>query len=385
MIGRLPGTAHKPRVAVVRAHQANPWELAPWERLRDSFDVRVIASDAGAFDTSRVDLPIARPRTVRGALPGGAIGDVLARVPGDRYIGLAGELAGADVVHSQELGNWYSAQAAKLRPRLGFKLALTVWETLPFVGAYRNVRTRPYRRTVLQATDLFLAATERARAALILEGAPEERIRVAPPGVDLERFGGAAASAEAPAEHLIVSPGRLVWEKGHQDLLRAVAAIRRGVVGDGVAPPRVLIVGAGPEAKRLGSYARELGIADRVELRSFVPYDDMPSVYASASGMVLGSIPTWSWEEQFGMVLAEAMAARLPIVASTAGAIPEVTGGAARYFAPGDWLGLARTLCDGPLRETPATRCDYPAALTEKYSLDAAATRLAAAYAELLR
>ena len=65
---------------------------------------------------------------------------------------------------------------------------LTVWETLPFLDAYRNVRTRPYRRLTLEAADLFLAATERARDALLLEGADPDRIRVAPPGIDQERF-----------------------------------------------------------------------------------------------------------------------------------------------------------------------------------------------------
>lgn len=384
MISRLPATPHKPRVAVVRAHQANPWELAPWQRLSDRFDVRVIASDAGQFDTGKLDLPIDRPRTVRGLLPKGKAGDLLARVPGDRYLGLEEQLGDTEIVHSQELGYWYSMQAARLRPRLGYKLALTVWETLPFRDAYRNVRTRPYRRAVLEAADLFLAVTERARAALLLEGAPEEKIRVAAPGIDLERFGRAVAPGPAPTEHLIVSPGRLVWEKGHQDVLRAVAAIRRGIVGDAVPAPRVLIVGAGAEGKRLTAYARELGVEDRVELRSFVPYSEMPGIYAGASCMVLASIPIWSWEEQFGMVLAEGMAARLPIVASTSGAIPEVTGGAARYFAPGDWLGLARELCDGPLRRQPGTRQDYPVELTDRYSLDAAAGRLAAAYDELL-
>jgi glycosyltransferase involved in cell wall biosynthesis len=384
MIRRLPASTHKPRVVVVRGHQANPWELGPWQRLRDSYDVSVVGSDADQFDTAGVDLPVKRPRTVRGLLPRGRAGDLLTRVPGDRYLKLKDELRGADVVHSQELGYWYSMQAAKLRAELGFKLVVNVWETLPFLDAYRNVRTRPYRRAVLDAVDLFLPATERARAALLLEGAPEDRIRVAAPGVDLDRFGAAAASAQAPAEHLIVSPGRLVWEKGHQDVLRAVAALRRGVVGDGVPAPRVLIVGAGGEEGRLAAYARELGIEDRVELRPFVPYDEMPGVFASASCMVLASIPIWSWEEQFGMVLAEGMAAGLPIVASTSGAIPEVTGGQARYFAPGDWLGLARELADGPLAQEPGTRATYPAELLSRYSLDAAAGRLAAAYDELL-
>ena len=101
-------------------------------------------------------------------------------------------------------------------------------------------------------------------------------------------------------EHLVVSPGRLVWEKGHYDVIRALA--RCG--GDA----RLLIVGSGPERSRLLRYAADLGLADRVEIRS-VPYDEMPSVFARASCVVLASLPTPTWEEQFGLVLAEALAA----------------------------------------------------------------------------
>ena len=102
---------------------------------------------------------------------------------------------------------------------------LTVWETIPFLDAYRNVRTRPYRRRVLEAGDLFLPHSSGRELALLLEGAPPERIRVCSPGVDDELFAGAAAPDPPPSEHLVVSAGRLVWEKGHQDLLRAVAAL----------------------------------------------------------------------------------------------------------------------------------------------------------------
>ena len=110
------------------------------------------------------------------------------RVPGDRYLRLRSSLLGADIVHTQELGYWYSAQAAKLRAELGFRLVMTVWETLPFLGAYRNVRTRGYRELELANTDMFLAATERARMSLLLEGAADERISVCPPGIDTDRF-----------------------------------------------------------------------------------------------------------------------------------------------------------------------------------------------------
>ena len=386
----------RPRVVILRGHQVNPWELRPWEELADGYDVRYLRSGAGWFDDSLLRLPSESARTLRERLPRGRAGDLLVRLPGDRYIGLEPVLRDAAIVHSQELGYWYSAQAARLRSKLGFKLVLTVWETIPFLDGYRNVRTRRYRALVLRETDLFLAATERARDALLLEGADPSRIRVAPPGVDLERFG--EGPAEPPTQHVVVSVGRLVWEKGHQDLLRALAALRRGVVPlpPGASETRVVIVGSGDEAARLERYASELGIADRVEFRRFVPYDEMPSVFASASCVVLASLPSATaqlhlfdiprafWEEQFGMVLAEAMAARVPIVASSSGAIPEVTGPGVPQVSPGDWIGLARELADGPLAQPPGTRADYDEQRVERFGTRAAAARLSAAYDDVL-
>jgi glycosyltransferase involved in cell wall biosynthesis len=368
-----------PRVVLLRGHQANSWHLRPWRHLLDAYDVVSLQTGSNWFDTELMGLPAVPVRTVRDLLPAGRVGDALTRLPGDRYLRPAEALSGATIVHSQDLGFWYSMQAAKLKPRLGHRLVLTVWETIPFLETWRNVRTRPYRRLVLERTDLFLAATERARQCLLLEGAPADRIEVCPPGVDVALF--AAATPAAPVrEHVIVSPGRLVWEKGHQDVLRAVAALPN--VGS-VARPRVLVIGSGPEEARLRRHAAELGIADRVEFRANVAYEEMPAVYAGASAMVLGSLPTWFWEEQFGMVLVEAMAAGLPVLASTSGAIPEV-GGALGHFAPGDWLGLAHALAAGPLARPPGERLAYDPALIERYSDVAAAERLRSAYGRLL-
>jgi glycosyltransferase involved in cell wall biosynthesis len=299
------------------------------------------------------------------------------RLPGDRYLGLADHLRGADIVHSQELGYWYSAQAARLKTRLGFRLVLTVWETLPFLGAYRNVRTRPYRRGTLEAADLFLAASDRARDALLLEGADPARIRVAPPGIDTARF---SATGEAPTgPPMVLSPGRLVWEKGHQDVLRALALLRRR--GEAPAGARVVIVGAGPDEERLRAYAAELGIADAVEVRDFVPYERMPGLYADAACTVLASLPVWSWEEQFGMVLVEAMACGVPVLAASSGAIPEVLGDAGRLFSPGDWVGLAALMRDA--LASPRLHSVADPERVERFSAAAAAERLAEAYSTL--
>jgi glycosyltransferase involved in cell wall biosynthesis len=371
----------RPRVVILRGHQVNPWELRPWEELSDRYDVRYLRSGAGWFDDSLLGVPSEPARTLRDRLPRGRAGDLLVRLPGDRYLGLAPLLRGAAIVHSQELGYWYSAQAAALRPRLGFKLVLTVWETIPFLDSYRNVRTRRYRELVLRETDLFLAATERARDALVLEGAPPDRIRVAPPGVDLKRFG--APPAERPRHHLVLSPGRLVWEKGHQDVIRALHALRGGLVGEPRGDVELLIVGSGPEEAKLRRYASELGLDDVVQFRPTVPYAGMPGLYASASALVLASLPTRAWEEQFGMVLVEAMAAGTSVLAAASGAIPEVTGDDADLFPAGDWLELARRLERGPLARARADRRRADSERLARFSTEAAADRLRSAYARL--
>jgi glycosyltransferase involved in cell wall biosynthesis len=386
--------AGRTRVVVVRGHQATPWELRSWELLPDRFDVRYLRTRSNAYELDSLALDAVPARTMRDFAPRGRIGDLAAHVLGDRYRGFREHVREADIVHAEELSYWFAAEAARHKQACGYKLALTVWETLPLLEAFRNAGARRRRRLVLEHTDLYLPVTERARAALLLEGVPDERIVVSPPGLDVDRF--RAARPEKPSrEHVLLSVGRLVWEKGHQDLIRALASIRRGLVRSPATSPRVRIVGDGPERARLEAYALELGLGNSVEFLA-ASYEEMPDIYAGASCLVLPSLPSAAcslgpfgvprcfWEEQFGMVLAEAMAAGLPIVASTSGAIPEVTGGAGALGAPGDWLALARALSDNVLSRPPGSRVEYDQTLVERYSRAGAAERLAAAYDALM-
>jgi glycosyltransferase involved in cell wall biosynthesis len=335
----------RPRVVLLRGHNANPWDLRPWELLRDEFDVSVLVTGSNRFDLEDLGVGVLHGAALRDRLPRGRFGDLASQLPGDRYRELERHLAGADIVHSAELGVWFSGQPAALKERLGFRLVLTVWETIPFCETFRAFRGRDPSRVV-----------------------------VSYPGVDLARF-AAGAGPEPPTEHVIVSPGRLVWEKGHYDVIRALATLER--------PPRLLLVGEGPERARLLRYAADLGLGGRVEIRA-VPHAEMPALFAATSCVVLGSLSIPLWEEQFGMVLAEALAAGASILASTSGAIPEVLGPAAHLFAPGDWLGLARLLELGPLARPPGARVQHDAELLRRYSLEAAAERLAAAYDRVL-
>ncbi|HLH13630.1 MAG TPA: glycosyltransferase family 4 protein [Solirubrobacteraceae bacterium] len=382
---------------IVRGHLVTPWELRPWAELPERFDVSYLLTSSNRYAVP-AGLRSVRVRALRDLLPPGALGEVGAGLLGDRYLAAEDAFAAADVVHAEELSFWFAAEAARRKASHGFKLVQTVWETLPFLNAFRNRHARRNRELVLAETDLFLPATERAADALRLEGVEPERMLVCPPGIDVERFAG-EDSAPAPSEHVIVSPGRLVWEKGHQDVLRALAALHRGMVSapDGSAlAPRLLIVGSGPEEQRLRAHATELGVADAVEITS-VPYERMPAVFAGASAMVLASqasagaayhpfdAPRVFWEEQFGLVLAEAMASGLAIVSTTSGAIPEVLAGTpADLVSPGDWMGIARALAAGPLSRAPGTRVRHSAQLLRRYSTRAAAERLSAAYERVL-
>jgi glycosyltransferase involved in cell wall biosynthesis len=384
------------RILLARGYQATPWELRPWELLPDRFEVGYLRLERNWFDDSELRLRRFPVRALSRFLPRGRVGMLMAAgLTGDRYLDADEAFAWADVVHASELSYWFAADAARRKPQNHYKLALTVWETIPLLDAYRNRYARAYRAETLAATDLFLPTTERARNALLLEGVERERTEVVYPGIDVDRFASAPAP-DRPSEHVVVSPGRMVWEKGHQDVMRALAAVRRNLIEVPTAPKwRLVITGAGPEDERLRRYARELGIADAVEFRA-VSYGEMPGVFARASCMVLASLPMASgayvpggiphvfWEEQFGMVLAEAMAVGLPIVAAQSGAIPEVVDGAAELFLPGDWMGLARLLVEGPLSRPTGARNEPPPELVQRYSIEAASERLAAAYDRLL-
>ncbi len=369
----------RPRVVLLRGHNANVWDLRPLERLQDEFELSALVTGSNLHRLEGLELPTVRAASPRDRLPAGRAAGAAAYALGERYLGLEEHLRGAAIVHAAEIGTWFSAQAARLKAKLGFRLVLTVWETIPWRGTYRWPRERRYRDAILPAADLLLAATGRARDALLLEGVPAERIAVSPPGVDLDRF--ASASGEPRQPPLLLSAGRLVWEKGHQDALRALAALHRGIGGPARPDVRMLVLGDGPEADRLRRYAADLGVGGAVEFRPTVAYDEMPALYRSATSLVLGSLPTRGWEEQFGMVLVEAMASGTPVVATDSGAIPEVLGSYGALVRPGDWKAMAQALRDGPLG---GARPAPDPALLDRFSAAGAASRTRDAYRSLV-
>jgi len=133
--------------------------------------------------------------------------------------------------------------------------------------------------------------------------------------------------------------GRLVPEKGCWDLLPAFAQLP--------ADCDLLFLGDGSLREELDMRAEKLGISDRVVFHPTVPHSDVAEYLNCLDCLVLPSrtIPN-GWREQFGLVLAQAMACGIPVVGSDSGAIPEVIGDAGLIFPEGD----VRTLSDCLLR-----------------------------------
>jgi glycosyltransferase involved in cell wall biosynthesis len=189
-----------------------------------------------------------------------------------------------------------------------------------------------YRRSVAALRtwpkmQLVLANSEWLRDSLEAAGLPPEIIRVLHYFVpDTE---ASSRSAEGSGRREILFAGRIMPEKGLDDLVRALAAVKTEC--------RLVVVGDGPGLCSAEKLVRRLKLQSRVEFAGW--QEDVEPFYARASLLVVPSL----WPEPFGIVGIEAMARALPVVAYRSGGIPEwlddgVTG---LLVEPGNIKGLA--------------------------------------------
>ncbi|HUX66441.1 MAG TPA: glycosyltransferase [Terriglobales bacterium] len=117
-----------------------------------------------------------------------------------------------------------------------------------------------------------------------------------------------------PESRLLVAVGRLSREKGHVDLIKALASLKSS---HPLLTLGLVLVGDGPERGRLVAAAREAGVASQVMFAGHQA--DVRPFYALADAIV---IPSHS--EGSPNVLLEAMAAGVPIIATAVGGVPEI-------------------------------------------------------------
>ncbi len=198
---------------------------------------------------------------------------------------------------------------------------------------------RAWRRKVLRAVDGFTARRDDSLVALTaavarasggaLGPAAHRKLTVIPRGVDVEEY---APPPNVRAGDLVVSVGRCVPQKGHDTLIRAVAAARIGGCH-----LRLSIIGEGPLEDELVDLAERLGVGDCVTLTG--PVSDVRPLVAAGGVFALAS----RWEGQSNAVL-EAMAMGSAVVVGDVPALREVVGGAGRLVAPDDVDAWCRAL-----------------------------------------
>ena len=134
---------------------------------------------------------------------------------------------------------------------------------------------------------------------------------------------------------IALSVGRLESEKNPLALADVIAALRR------LDPRwRLVVCGEGGLRGALERRIEELGVADAVELRGYVPHDaGLAATYREAHALA-----HVTWTEGLPQILYEAFAARLPVVATDVGGIREAVGDAAILVPPGDPQGIAEGL-----------------------------------------
>jgi len=181
----------------------------------------------------------------------------------------------------------------------------------------------------LSASHALAGSEEAAR--VLREKGFQPGITVAPQfGVDPETFcPGAATHVQFTVGFL----NRLVNAKGTAVAIDALAELPPDV--------RMMIVGDGPMDGSIREAARNRGLNGRVEIKARVPSTDVPKLLRGFDVVILPSLTTRNWKEQFGRVLIEAMACGVPVIGSDSGEIPNVIGDAGLIVPEGSAAALA--------------------------------------------
>jgi glycosyltransferase involved in cell wall biosynthesis len=282
-----------------------------------------------------------------------------------------------DVVHiDEEPFNFATALATRQALASGARPVFFTWQNInrPYPPPFRWFE--PY---VYQRTAHAIAGNAEAVDVLRAKGYAGPCTVIPQFGVDADLFRPADESQRDPTRPFTIGfPNRLEPHKGIDWLLEAVA----GLSGDW----RLRFVGNGPLATEIPAKAAGLGIGDRVSVERPVPSREVPGLLHQFDVVVLPSLTTHWWKEQFGRVLPEAMACEVPVVGSDSGEIPHVIGdgGLIVREADRDDLrdALARLLADPGLRQELGRR--GRARVLERFTQASVATRTVEVYREVM-
>jgi glycosyltransferase involved in cell wall biosynthesis len=278
------------------------------------YDRRIVAElPKSGWQVDVVDIGTSFPRASVGELATAHL--QLAALPAGRLIVVDGLAFGVMTDTAETLRRTHKLVALVHHP-LALETGLPEWEAAAFRTSERQALSFVHRVVTTSATT--------ARLLMQDFGVAEERISVVLPGNDrvaiTERAGGDPVN--------LLAVGSIVPRKGYDLLIAAL-----GQIAD--LPWRLVIAGdpsrSPAAAAALDEQIATLHLEDRVELVGVVSAARLESLYADSDLFVLPSR-----YEGYGMAYTEAIAHGLPVVGTTAGAIPEAVPHCAGTLVPPD-------------------------------------------------
>lgn len=194
-----------------------------------------------------------------------------------------------------------------------------------------------HRSELADRCTRFIAVSRHVATALSRSGFPESRIIQHYIGVDTQFFRPPAQPTRSP---IVLFIGRLVRSKGADHLIAAMSAVQSHLPN-----ARLVVIGAGPEESRLRRLAA--GSLQSAKFLGVCTPDEVRSWLHRSMVVALPSVPTQDgYVEAFGLVLVEAQATGVPVVAFRTGGISEAVehGETGLLSEPGDCKDLARNI-----------------------------------------
>jgi colanic acid/amylovoran biosynthesis glycosyltransferase len=219
------------------------------------------------------------------------------------------------------------------------------WNTRRFRPEYLPFLLRG--RTMLEQMTLGLCASNELKELLISLGVSERKLRVHRLGIDLQRFHPVERTPTERVEVLCV--GRFVEKKGFEYAIRAFAPFAERA--------RLTVIGDGPRREQLRELVASLGVEHAVNFVGVLASAEVATRVAASDVLLAPSVIGRDGDRESGLiVLKEASASGVPVVATVHGGLPEIVDqGETGFLAPErDVESLSRYLAQ--LIEDPALR-----------------------------